>query len=74
MVPEEFIWVGGDVHIYTNQEEGIREQLSRQPLYQVQPKVRLNPEIKNLFDFTYEDIEIVDYESHPAIKFPEAAV
>lgn len=74
MATDEFIWTGGDCHIYKNQFEGIHEQLDREPLNVPAPTVELNPEIDNLFDFTYDDIKIVGYESHPVVKFPPAAV
>lgn len=62
----EFVWTGGDVHLYENHLEQAKEQLSRAPFSA--PTLRLNPEIKNIFDFTAEDIEVLNYESHPAIK------
>lgn len=74
MATDEFIWVGGDTHIYQNQVDGIREQLKRSAIEDSVPRVILNKEVKSIFDFTYDDIEIVDYKSHPAIKFPPAAV
>lgn len=66
----EFIWTGGDVHIYSNHIEQVKEQLSREPL--PLPRMKLNPEIKSLFDFTIDDFELVSYTSHPAIKAPVA--
>lgn len=68
MVPGELIWTAGDVHIYENQIEGIKEQLNRQP--KALPRLKLNPDITDLFDFKFEDIEIIDYDPHPAIKMP----
>lgn len=68
MEPYEFIWDGGDVHIYVNQLPLIDEQLSREP--QPMPKVWLNPEVKDLFQFTPEDIKVLDYNPLPAIKYP----
>ncbi|AAT27520.1 thymidylate synthase [[Mycoplasma] mobile] len=62
----EFIHTIGDTHIYLNHLEQVEEQLSRKPLKL--PKLVLNKKIKNIDDFKYEDIEIIDYESHPAIK------
>jgi len=62
----EFIHTFGDAHIYLNHLEQVDLQLSRDPLKL--PKLKLNPIIKNIGDFKYEDIEIVDYEFHPPIK------
>lgn len=62
----EFIWTGGDTHLYSNHIEQAQLQLSRQPLPLCQ--LKLNPEIKDIFQFTFDDIQIMDYQSHPAIK------
>jgi thymidylate synthase len=64
----EFIWTGGDVHLYLNHLEQARLQLSRTP--RPLPRVRLNPEIKDIDAFRYEDIELIGYDPHPAIKAP----
>ena len=66
----EFIHTFGDAHIYHNHFEQARLQLSRQPLSL--PKMKINPDVKDLFEFTYEDFELEDYESHPHIKAPVA--
>lgn len=66
MVPSEFIWTGGDCHLYDNHEEQVKELLKREP--KKLPSVKLNPDIKNIFDFKFEDIELVDYDPHPLIK------
>ncbi|WP_029664230.1 thymidylate synthase [Cellulomonas sp. KRMCY2] len=65
----DFIWTGGDCHIYDNHTEQVREQLSREP-YPF-PELRLRP-AASIFDYTYEDLEVVGYQHHPAIKAPIA--
>lgn len=67
-VAGEFIWTGGDVHIYKNQLSGVVTQLERDPL--PLPKLELNPEVKDIDDFKYEDIKLVGYEYHPHIPMP----
>ena len=64
--PGEFIHTFGDAHIYKNHKKQIEEQLLRKP--KKLPKLKLNPKIKNLLDFTYDDIEIIDYDPYPLIK------
>ena len=64
--PYEFVHTFGDVHIYLDHIDQINEQLSREP--RKLPKLELNKEIKNIFDFKYEDIKITDYDPWPAIK------
>ena len=66
----DFIHTIGDAHLYTNHFDQARLQLSRSP-YPL-PELKLNKEIKNIFDFKFEDIEIVNYTSHPTIKAPIA--
>lgn len=70
MAPIEFIWTGGDCHIYDNHIEQVKLQLEREP-YEG-PKVLLNPAITNIDDFKASDIELVDYKYHPAIPAPKA--
>ncbi len=65
----EFVWTGGDCHIYDNHRDQVTEQLSREPY--PYPTLKL-AQRNSIFDYTYEDIEIVDYRHHPAIKAPVA--
>ncbi len=67
MIPGVFTHSMGDLHIYKNHIDGLKEQLKREP--KQLPKLWLNPEIKNIFDFKYDDIKLVNYKSHPTIKF-----
>jgi thymidylate synthase len=66
----DFVWTGGDTHLYTNHLEQVNLQLSRElrPL----PTLKINPAVKSLFDFVYEDFEILNYNPHPGIKAPVA--
>jgi len=64
--PGEFIHTFGDAHIYNNHSEQIALQLSRTP--KSLPKMKLNPNIKNIFDFKYEDFELVGYDPYPLIR------
>jgi thymidylate synthase len=64
--PGEFVHTFGDVHIYSNHFDAVKEQLSREPF--TFPTVKLNPKIMDIDDFKFDDIEIVEYISHPSIK------
>lgn len=64
--PGEFIHTFGDAHIYSNHFEQVDLQLSRKPF--PLPKMVLNPGVKDIFDFKYEDFELKDYQCHPGIK------
>jgi len=66
LAPGEFIWSGGDCHLYANHLEQADLQLSREPL--PLPTMKLNPQVKDLFGFRFEDFELVGYEAHPHIK------
>ncbi|MEU9112819.1 thymidylate synthase [Streptomyces sp. NPDC048483] len=67
--PGDFIWTGGDCHIYDNHVEQVTEQLSRTPFEF--PGLRLR-QADSLFDYAYADVEVLDYQHHPAIKAPVA--
>ncbi|RPH43197.1 MAG: thymidylate synthase [Burkholderiales bacterium] len=68
--PGDFVWTGGDCHLYLNHLDQAREQLSREP--HPLPRLRFARRPESIFDYRYADIEIVDYRSHPAIKAPVA--
>jgi thymidylate synthase len=70
LLPGEFVWTGGDVHIYTNHIEQANLQLSRQP-YPL-PKLNISRRPPSIFEYKFEDFEIVNYQSHPSIKAPIA--
>ncbi|WP_390134846.1 thymidylate synthase [Bifidobacterium apicola] len=67
--PGEFVWTGGDCHVYDNHVEQVLEQLSRQPY--AYPTMRIR-KADSIFSYQYEDFEVVDYQCHPAIKAPVA--
>ncbi len=62
----DFIWSGGDCHLYSNHMEQVEVQQSREPL--PLPTMRINPQVKSIFDFTFADFELCDYQAHPHIK------
>ena len=64
--PGEFIHTTGDTHLYVNHLEQVQLQLTREP--RALPKMKINPDVKSIFDFKYEDFELVDYDPHPHIK------
>jgi thymidylate synthase len=66
----DFIWTGGDCHIYSNHEEQVRTQLARPPL--PYPRLVIKRRPASVFDYALEDFEVQDYECHPAIKAPVA--
>ncbi len=68
----EFIWTGGDVHLYSNHVDQVKLQLSRRGDIRPLPKMKINPERKNLEDFNIEDFILIDYNPHESIKAPIA--
>ena len=66
----DFVHTLGDAHIYSNHMDQVQLQLSREP--RALPTLKLNPSVKSLFDFRYEDVELVGYDSHPHIPAPVA--
>ena len=70
LTPGDFVHTFGDLHLYNNHLEQAREQLTREcrPL----PRMKINPAVKNIHDFKFEDFELVDYNPHPSIKAPIA--
>ena len=68
--PGDFVWTGGDTHLYLNHLEQARLQLSRVPYPHPQLLIKRKP--ASIFDYTFEDFEIVNYQAHPSIKAPIA--
>ena len=66
----DFIWTGGDTHIYSNHFEQVQTQLAREP--KALPTMKINPDVKDIFSFKYEDFELLNYEPYPGIKAPVA--
>ena len=66
----DFIWTGGDTHIYSNHAEQVQTQLAREP--KALPTMKINPDVKDIFNFNYEDFELLNYEPYPGIKAPVA--
>lgn len=66
----DFVHTLGDAHLYTNHLQQAETQLERTP--RALPKLKLNPEVRSIFDFTYDDIEIINYDPHPGIRAPVA--
>ena len=68
--PGDFIWTGGDCHIYVNQFDGVREQLSREP--RPLPRLIIKRKPSSILEYQFEDFEITEYSPHPPIKYPVA--
>jgi thymidylate synthase len=66
----DFIWTGGDTHIYSNHYEQVQTQLAREP--KTLPTMKINPDVKDIFSFKYEDFELQNYDPYPGIKAPVA--
>lgn len=66
----DFVWTGGDTHLYLNHLEQVNKQLERTP--KALPIMKLNPDVKSVFDFKFEDFELVNYDPYPGIKAPVA--
>ena len=70
LLPGDFVWTGGDVHLYLNHMDQARQQLDRKPFALPQLIIRRKPE--SIFDYDYNDFEILNYQAHPSIKAPIA--
>ena len=70
LLPGDFVWTGGDVHLYSNHIEQARQQLERKPFELPQLNIRRQPE--SIFGYEYNDFEILNYQAHPSIKAPIA--
>ncbi len=70
LLPGDFVWTGGDCHIYLNQVDGVREQLTREPRHL--PRLSLKRRPPSILEYRFEDFELQGYDPHPAIKFPLA--
>jgi thymidylate synthase len=70
LIPGDFVWTGGDVHIYSNHLDQVQTQLAREPF--ALPTLNLKRKPNSIFDYQFEDFEIVNYQAHPSIKAPIA--
>jgi len=64
--PGDFVWTGGDVHLYSNHVEQAQLQLTRD--FRALPRLKINPNVKDLFSFVYDDFTLENYDPHPHIK------
>lgn len=70
LVPGDFVWTGGDIHLYSNHFEQAKQQLARAPYYL--PTLKIKNKAKDIFSYKFEDFELLDYKCHPHIKAPVA--
>jgi len=70
LLPGDFVWTGGDTHLYINHLEQVDTQLSRE--FRKLPQMKINPAVKDIFGFKYDDFELVGYDPWPGIKAPVA--
>jgi thymidylate synthase len=70
LAPGDFVWTGGDVHLYSNHLDQVKLQLSREPF--PLPTLNIKSKPNSIFEYRFEDFEIVNYQSHPSIKAPIA--
>jgi len=70
LLPGDFIWTGGDCHIYSNQMDGVREQLTREP--RPLPRLLIRRRPSSILEYRFEDFELTNYDPHPPIKYPVA--
>jgi len=68
--PGDFVHTFGDAHLYSNHAEQVETQLAREPF--PLPSMRLSPNVTSIFDFTFDDFDLVNYQSHPGIRAPIA--
>ncbi len=68
----EFVWTGADIHLYLNHLEQAKLQITRENDIRPSPTMKINPNVKNIFEFKFEDFEVVDYNPHDSIKAPIA--
>lgn len=68
--PGDFVWTGGDCHVYLNQVQGVQEQLAREP--RSLPRLEIKRKAPSIFEYKFEDFELTGYQPHPAISYPVA--